>query len=359
MRKQISLTQLNLGEQLAQDIYNSMGNLLLRKGVIITEEFIVSLKSKGVENVYINIDSEVSNLGNVSKVELAKYNNLHIFNKAYKEMLFQISRTALRGKYNKELQKDLVHGLADILKIVFATNPTQQIDLYLKCKNFNEENYYTYESHSLNTGILCAMIGQWLNLNMEEIIEVAITGCLHDIGKNRIPQSILDKKGKLTHDEWKIIKTHPVIGASILTRTDWVKPKTIIGVLRHHERLDGSGYPHGCLGSDIPLYARIVAVSGAFDTMTTNRPYASATEPYKAIGILKEQSFGQLDTKITRLLYEKLLEKNINKYIELSNGEKGKVVYSIIDNRKQLVIETKLGYFDLTKKSSPYIKKIL
>ncbi|QGU00085.1 hypothetical protein SYNTR_1491 [Candidatus Syntrophocurvum alkaliphilum] len=364
MRKQIKVVDLKPGEFLGQDIYNSFGNLLLRRGVLISEDFLKSLQTKGIENVYIDVYEEkepkLQQKTNKKINEFKQHNLSHQeFNKVYKEIIFELKRTALRGKYNKQLQKELVSSLVDILKIVFATNANNHIDFYFKCKRLQDNNMYTYESHSLNTGILCAMIGQWLSLSMEEVVEVAITGCLHDIGKNRIPNKILDKRSKLNADEWKIMQTHPIIGASILTKTEWVKPKTIIGVLRHHERLDGSGYPYGCPGSDIPLYARIVAVSGAFDTMTSNRPYATAMNPFAAIANLKDQSFGQLDAKITRLLYEKMLVSNIQNKVELANGDRGTIIYLDPANKSKPIVRTDSGYYDLTQKSAPAIKKIL
>jgi HD-GYP domain-containing protein (c-di-GMP phosphodiesterase class II) len=181
--------------------------------------------------------------------------------------------------------------------------------------------------HAVNTGILSGVIGHWLDLGMHTILELALTGCLHDIGKTRIPAHILNKKGRLTQTEWKIVKEHPVIGAAILYKTKWIMPSVIMGVLRHHERLDGSGYPGKCLGSEIPLYARIVAVAEAFDTVTSIRPYARAMTTFEAVAHLRDQSFGQLDAMITRTLYDKVLEYYMGKPVQLSNGDTGVIIY--------------------------------
>lgn len=103
---------------------------------------------------------------------------------------------------------------------------------------------------------------------------VYYSALLHDIGKIGIPDSIINKPGKLTAEEYEIIKQHPVIGSQILSSLSSMK-EVAVGVRGHHERFDGKGYPDGLKGKDIPLVARIISVADAYDAMTSNRSYRS------------------------------------------------------------------------------------
>ena len=141
--------------------------------------------------------------------------------------------------------------------------------------------------------------------NFRENLHIA--ALLHDIGKIGIPDSILNKEGKLTPEEYEKIKEHPVIGTAILYP---IKELGVIlgGVRSHQERFDGAGYPDGLKGLDIPLLARIIAVADAFDAMTSNRPYRTKKSIEKAVAEIKECSGTQFDPDVAQAFaraYEK------------------------------------------------------
>lgn len=132
---------------------------------------------------------------------------------------------------------------------------------------------------------------------------------MHDIGKIGIPDSILKKPGKLDADEWKIMKTHASIGAEILSSGDSVLLKMAETVaLTHHEKYDGSGYPAGTKGEDIPLIGRIVAIADVFDALTCERPYKKAWPVENAINLIKEERGKHFDPRLADLFIESLDE---------------------------------------------------
>ncbi len=130
-------------------------------------------------------------------------------------------------------------------------------------------------SHSEKVKELAIILAEALNLEPLEISRLETCALLHDVGKISVTNDILNKRGKLTEDEWKLMKTHPVVGANIISHTRQLKA-CIPGILYHHERYDGSGYPEGLKGEEIPLDARILAIADAFAAMTTERPYRGA-----------------------------------------------------------------------------------
>jgi diguanylate cyclase (GGDEF) domain/uncharacterized domain HDIG len=142
-----------------------------------------------------------------------------------------------------------------------------------------------------------AALAAELGLSDEDIATARLAALLHDIGKLVVPDDILLKPGPLTGDETEHIRRHPVDGANMLTQVPTLT-RAVPGILRHHEHFDGSGYPDGLSGEGIPIIARILLVSDAFDTMTTDRPYSVAISADAAISELERCSGTQFDPKV-------------------------------------------------------------
>lgn len=155
----------------------------------------------------------------------------------------------------------------------------------------------------------CAIIARVLHLPPGEVEIIFHASPMHDVGKIGIPDHILLKPGKLTSEEWTIMKEHSVIGGRILgeAEDDLIKVGEIIA-LSHHEKWDGSGYPKGLKGEDIPLIGRITAVADVFDALTSKRPYKKAFSNEKAYEILREGRGTQFDPKVLDAFFERLDE---------------------------------------------------
>jgi len=157
--------------------------------------------------------------------------------------------------------------------------------------------------HSERVGNISCIVAQSLGLPPEESDVVRQAGLLHDIGKIGVPDGILQKRGPLVKTEWSIMQTHPTVGRDIVTLIN--PPATLAdGVLYHHERWDGKGYPEGRTGTDIPLVGRILAVVDAFDAMTSARPYRDAYSREEALSKLGKARGSQLDPDIAGVMTE-------------------------------------------------------
>lgn len=160
--------------------------------------------------------------------------------------------------------------------------------------------------HSQRVSELCGKIGRALGRPQREIDELELAGLLHDIGKISIDERVLNKKGVLTQKEWSEIKRHPEIGYRILSSSNDVSYIADY-VLKHHERLDGKGYPNGITGKDIPLGSRILSVADSYDAMTGERPYKNRLGKKEAINQLRENSGTQFDPEIVEVFISKVL----------------------------------------------------
>jgi putative nucleotidyltransferase with HDIG domain len=161
--------------------------------------------------------------------------------------------------------------------------------------------------HSLRVAIYTATLARAMGIPEPDLIHVYRGSLLHDVGKIGIPDAILLKPGKLTPEEWDIMRTHPTIGSRILEGISFLEPAREI-VLRHHERWDGTGYPDGLKADAIPLFGRIVGVADFLDAMTSARSYRPAEPLERALERLREGAGSHFDPAIVRAvlaLYER------------------------------------------------------
>ena len=185
------------------------------------------------------------------------------------------------------------------------------------CKALEERNYETLE-HAHRMGIYANIIGMELGLDTEKLDELNLLAALHDIGKISISDNIVLKPGKLTGEEFEIMKKHSEVGYRIAKSTPELKA-IAEGILTHQEKWDGTGYPLQLKGEEIPLVARIIAVVDAFDAMVSDRPYRSALSIEKAIEELKTGAGTQFDKNIVEKFLEiiKRFDNDLNKINEI------------------------------------------
>jgi putative two-component system response regulator len=157
-------------------------------------------------------------------------------------------------------------------------------------------------THLVKIADYCTEIAQELGLSKQEVEYLKYASPMHDIGKLIIPDAIIKKEGGLTPEEMEVVKKHPVLGADIFkgSRSPLLKIARIIS-LTHHERYDGTGYPGGLKGKEIPLFGRIVALADVFDALTSKRPYKEAYEFDEAIKIIQESSGKHFDPDVVRV----------------------------------------------------------
>jgi HD-GYP domain-containing protein (c-di-GMP phosphodiesterase class II) len=168
--------------------------------------------------------------------------------------------------------------------------------------------------HDRRVARLSMDIGRELAMSPSSQEVLGRSGLLHDIGKLGIPQSILVKNGALTESEWRIMKTHPELGVTILGETGrFTREK--LAVLYHHERMDGSGYPHGLTATDIPIEARIVAVADTYDVLTSDRPYRRAFNQSDALRRIFEEAGPHLDPSVVTALIRTLVTGRSYRYV--------------------------------------------
>ena len=164
----------------------------------------------------------------------------------------------------------------------------------------DEKDPYT-RGHSGRVAKYSIIIGEYMNLDTEELDRLRISALLHDVGKIGVDDRVLKKPGKLTDEEFDLMKQHPTKGANIMRPVAQLKDM-LPGIELHHERMDGAGYPHGLMGDQIPMMARIIAVADTFDAITTNRPYQSAMDLQFALDRITSLAISKFDPQVVAAL---------------------------------------------------------
>ncbi len=233
-------------------------------------------------------------------------------------------RDACRGSYSGSVQTSISLGSAvkeDMDQSIYTVLKEAEDNMYKQklmesksirssvistlLKTLGEKTHET-EEHTLRLEKLALKMGKELNFPESQLDDLALLAMLHDIGKIAVPDTILTKPGALTPEEWSKIKSHPEIGyriASSVVELSHISD----GILSHHEWWDGSGYPRGLKGEEIPLHARIIAVVDAYDVMTQKSSYKEAISPEKATEELKMLAGRQFDPHLVKLFIEKII----------------------------------------------------
>lgn len=161
---------------------------------------------------------------------------------------------------------------------------------------FISHDYKTY-THCMHVFIYSVAVFHTYEMTESEVFEFGLGALLHDVGKAKIPKRILNKRGPLTQAEREIIKEHPVHGVSMCAHLPMTQ-NTINCILFHHETLDGSGYPAGLMGDNLPQAVRVITLADIYDALTTNRPYAEAMEPYEALSLIRNDMRENIDMAV-------------------------------------------------------------
>ena len=309
----VHITDVRSGDRLSEDIFNTFGLHVLSKGTALNEREISRLYQHQVD--FIEIERRASQQGNA---EPSYYNPLlrPLYQDAVAgaEQLFE--RALEDGKIYEEDVKESFQPLVD--------NFRTERDVVSLLLMLNSQDDYTYQ-HSVQVGMLSYYIARWIGWSEEDTVRAGKAGFLHDIGKCKISDSILNKPGKLSAEEFDEVKNHSRYGYEIL-KSSFDDNLVALAALQHHERMDGSGYPLGLQKDQIHPIARIVAVADVYSAMISSRVYCEKRDLLYVLREMHQLSFNALDPDITHTFILHMVPNFIGKRIELTDGQAGTIV---------------------------------
>jgi len=328
----LPIDKLKCGMLLAKDlrIYDAefCNSVLLKAGTRLTDVFINRLALLGIAGAYIddgkNNDIAMQEMLN----EQIKVEAITSVKKLYSD--FKVSSDKNMLKSVRSVEKTAKKMVTELL-----INKQFMVNIF-DLKMYDD---YTYH-HSLSVGVLSLAMGITMNLSDRELYELVLAGMLHDVGKVAIPIEIINKPQRLTASEYDIIKTHPSNAGDYFLQKCLIPYNTYYGIVSHHEKYDGTGYPQGLKGDDIPLFGRILAVADVYDALTSNRPYRKPNLPSEAIEYIMGGIGTLFDEKIVRVFLKRVSPYPVGIKVLLSNGEAAVVIKNNIDQPLRPVVRT-------------------
>ncbi|MCR4653840.1 MAG: HD-GYP domain-containing protein [Eubacterium sp.] len=312
-------------------INDSQGRTLVEPGTRLTPYIIEHLKSYNISKIVVeqnNTSKRHSKTDDdISTAAKQRIKELYTPDPARVRLSSSTKKNMLQGMrliYDPYTsQKELANTAKSIINdLMKAIKKNDAVTVNVNDLRLNDR--YTY-SHSIDVATIAIIIGKTQKRTQSDVFDLGMAGLLHDIGKMRIPKEILHKPTSLTPDEYEIVKKHTIYAYEMLEDNADIKDSISLGILQHHEKLDGSGYPNGDRLGMIHPYAKILAIADIFDAMVTSRPYRKGISPRKAAEMLLGMS-DKLDIKDIQAFLNTIILYPANTIVRLSNGESAKVI---------------------------------
>ncbi len=306
------------------DVDNNSFTMLLSKGQILNDIFIKKIMYHNIPGVYI--ENEAFNdviLNNTIDPKLEARAKSEI-KKVFVE--FKSSTGKIESSSVRQISKVVDDLIMDLL---------YKRELSHNIIEFKNHDAYTYQ-HCLNVAVLSITTGMALGFNEHMLHDLGMAGLFHDIGKMLIPLEIINKQGKLTEEEFEIIKTHPI---NAVTQLEHLVSNDILrGIESHHEKLDGSGYPYGRKRDNIHVYGKILTICDVYDALTSDRSYRKTCFPGEVIEYIMGSADTQFDYKILCKFLNCIVAYPLGTFVKLSNGDIAVVIKNYSENIMRPVV---------------------
>ncbi len=354
-KKKMLTANLRPGMVTAESVYNYSNNLIISSNTTLTSDIIDKLKYYSIRSVKI-----LTGGGDGADAAQPTYFEKIRETKEFKE--FEVEYSACVDDFKIELNDIVVKNDRQIIDAMLsqvdrifgkARNPLHLLDMMQCMKSYDDLTY----AHSMNVALISSIIGIWLKISDEDLALLTQAGLLHDVGKLKIPPEIIKKPGKLTDEEYEIVRSHPKYGYDILVSKN-LDQRIVNAAYQHHERYDGRGYPNGLLGSGIDYFASIVAVADVYDAMTSDRSYRKGMCPFDVLEQMEGEK-ASYEPKVLHTFVRHTAEAYVNNEVILSNGERGRVVLLNQNFLSRPIVMAEGRTYDLAKEKDVRIQTLI
>ena len=315
----ITLDKCEPGIKLGKTIFNENGNVLLAEGTELSSGLLQKLKKYNIFTLYIE-DNESEGIEIVESIPLElRTEAVNVITEGLNDIAsLSSSSSKIRGMVKTERA---IRSFQKIFKDIIGCLSENKTVLNLLATTKVHDNYLYM--HSVNVTIYSCQLAIANGLPLKKIEEIGLGAVLHDIGKLYIPPEILNKPGKLTKEEFELVKAHTELGFDILRKVHEIPLTVSHCAFQHHEKLDGTGYPRGLKADEIHKYAKIIAVADVFDAVTSHRVYRPAMLPHKAIELLYAGNGTHFESKQVHLFKDCVAIYPQGLTVKLNDGRTG------------------------------------
>ena len=400
--KKLKTDELVPGMITAEDVYNYSDQLILPKGLVLSEKALSKLHFHAIYQ--IRVEDEMAEIEKPS-VLLPKYEMpapgqgtpepkkapqsesaaVSPAPSAIKETngsLLPVVSYQEKLKSSREFQQfkqtfdKEVQGFKSKINEVVLKNAPLEVDILLddalnlisqgQQSSFSifdmlhsmRENDDTTYTHCLNVGLFCNVFAGWLKLSEEDTRLATLCGLLHDVGKLKVPDGLLQKSSLFTEEERIAVKAHTREGYLLVKNLN-IDNHVKNAILTHHERCDGSGYPFGLSRFRIDPFAKMVAIADVYDAMTSKRAYRGAMSPIQAIEMMEDEGLQKYDVRFIMIFLENVMNTFIGNRVLLSNGKKGEIIFINKNNITRPTIKCQDHFVDLDVEKNIQIVSML
>ncbi|MFC4306175.1 HD-GYP domain-containing protein [Cohnella boryungensis] len=327
------------GRRLNRDLFNALGVLVLPLSHIISDADLHKLAMHGIELTEYDLDPLSEEKAALRELEASVSTLRHIFQGIRHSGHIPIA----------DIQNEIMPVM---------TRSMESVQVFPLLLSMRAKDDYTYR-HNIAVGALSSMLGRWMGLPPGELAILSIGAVLHDVGKMAIPEHILNKNGRLTDEEYETMKLHTLYGYDMIKQCADLHHRSALIALQHHEREDGSGYPHRLSSERIDYLSKIVAVSDVFHALTSDRVYRKASPFYEILRLMFTGSLGNFDQSILLTFTRRLMNSLIGCEVELTDGTVGQVVLIPPSDPTRPLIRQGERYIDLSKEIHLQMEQIV
>lgn len=327
-RKLVKTRSVTPGMKIDQAIVDRLGRVLVARGSVLNEYVIESLLNLGIMNIYIQ-DGEAEPDDDkivISKAAEKQIEKLYTEDRSKLKLSNSVKKRVAEGIqfiYSGDMSPEVSDATASITNdLLDAIDSNDAIAIDISALKTSDE--YTFK-HSVDVATISMILAKQQGLSRQQIYEIGVAGLLHDVGKTKVPLEILNKPARLNDEEFAIMKQHSVYSYRMVQNNPDFSNEIALTVLQHHEKINGSGYPMGVNESQITPYAKILSVADIYDALVTERPYKPAFTQRDAVEMIMSMT-NELDMKAMKSFLESMILYPVGSIVELSNGEKAKVV---------------------------------
>ncbi|WP_312561374.1 HD-GYP domain-containing protein [Anaerospora sp.] len=338
--QEIAIGALKPGMELAQQISSPDEKISLGQGAILTEAWISKFKEWGRSSVRIACQNRHTGAGaqeldvllqqvfelaapdksrSVVKSNQSVYEELQTCCQYVESQLRRIYLMARCGRpiplrELEQLAKEKLYPLLDRKGAFIYIHASGRADAYLY-------------RHAIDVALLVGFIGRWLGYSEAEVRNLVYAGLVLDIGKAKVAFEIISKSGPLTLDEMELSKKHVRHSLQLLLGNEMMEKAILDGILQHHERIDGLGYPLGLDGNKISPFARILAIADVYDALVSDRYYRQGISPIDAVYTMMYEMSGYFDSHVLGTFIDRMRQQLVGASVELTNGATGKITF--------------------------------
>lgn len=322
----ISIDEIVAGMIVDEDIYSDQGNMIVGRGFSISNVIIFKnlMKKQGIDKVKILYLQEPKAVKadepktKESPIDKVIEKEIDDFKKEFESAVNKIQDQIFSESSDTQTLRAILDETLNLKK-------GRHINVFQLMQKVKSQENETF-AHCYSVSLSAYAIGKWIGLDDETLTDLTISAILSDIGKASVPQSIIMKKGKLSEEEYTQTKKHVFHSLDMLSSyelEDTIKD----GILYHHERIDGSGYPNGLKGDEIPLFSKIIAIADVFVALTSARPYREKLTPFDAIIIMEREFMDKLDIRILTEFFKRVGNSYIGNPVRLTDEREGEIIF--------------------------------